>query len=385
MLLNENLKNIILKTMKKDKLKKYLVQQSNALIESSQKMTLVERRIIYHTLSRINPKQPQQEYVLKVEDFANDFPQMCKAVIYEQLKEAVQKLFKRDIQQITDRGTTKTFYLLQEQEYKDGEGFLRMKFSDSTMPLIFELKEKFTTMILENFKFLDSTYSLRLYELLCQYQNQGWRQISVTDLRFFLGCEDTYPEFKRFKQMVIEPAIKEISEKSNLIVIAEYIRTSRFITDIKFNFYDKQDSSSIINVNVNEKNIKRPSLKRHPNPNNYDFNNENTKIQYQLDCFEWALENYKRLTTYENALKAQNKQLSSKDLELKKRYTSDIANTYNEFQSNRWDLELLNNLKGNVIDETLEKASQKAKSDKQKIDSIIDQRNKQIELEDLVI
>nr|WP_012477604.1 replication initiation protein [Actinobacillus pleuropneumoniae]ABF72155.1 replication protein [Actinobacillus pleuropneumoniae] len=246
MLLNENLKNIILKTMKKDKLKKYLVQQSNALIESSQKMTLVERRIIYHTLSRINPKQPQQEYVLKVEDFANDFPQMCKAVIYDQLKEAVQKLFKRDIQQITDRGTTKTFYLLQEQEYKDKEGFLRMKFSDSTMPLIFELKEKFTTMILENFKFLDSTYSLRLYELLCQYQNQGWRQISVTDLRFFLGCDESYSEFKQFKRRVIEPAIKEISEKSNLLVSAEYIRSGNLSLKSSLSFVTKKTHQVLI-------------------------------------------------------------------------------------------------------------------------------------------
>lgn len=370
--------------MKKNKdEKKYLVQQSNALIETSQKMTIVERRLMYHVLSRINPKQPQQEYTLQVEDFANDFPQMGKRTIYDQLKEAVQRLFKRDIQLITDRGTTKTFYLLQEQEYKDGEGFLRMKFSDSTMPLIFKLKEKFTTMILENFKFLDSTYSLKLYELLCQYQNQGWRQLSVKDLRFFLGCEDTYPEFKRFKQMVIEPAMKEISEKSNLLVNAEYIRSGRFITEVKFMFCDKKDNITIIDIDKPVI-IKRPSLKRHPNPNNYDFT-ENSQIKYHLDCFEWALENYKRLTTYENALKAQNKQLSSKDLELKKRYSSDIAGTYHEFQSNGWELELLDNLKGNVIDETLEKASQKAKADKQKIDSIIDQRNEQIELEDLII
>lgn len=371
--------------MKKDKnKKKYLVQQSNALIETSQKMTIVERRLMYHVLSRINPKQPQQEYTLQVEDFANDFPQMGKGAVYEQLKEAVQRLFKRDIQLITDRGTTKTFYLLQEQEYKDGEGFLRMKFSDSTMPLIFELKEKFTTMILENFKFLDSTYSLKLYELLCQYQNQGWRQLTVTDLRFFLGCDESYSEFKQFKQRVIEPAMKEISEKSNLLVNAEYIRSGRFITEVKFMFCDKKDDITIIDIDKPVI-IKRPSLKRHPNPDNYDFNNENTKIQYQLDCFQWALENYKRLTKYENALKAQNKQLPSKDLELKKRYSSDIAGIYHEFQSNRWELELLDDLKGNVIDENIEKASQKAKSDKRKIDSIIDQRNKQIELEDLII
>ena len=75
-----------MKTTKKNNKNNHLVQQSNALIETSQKMTLIERRLIYHVLSRINPQKPQQEYVLKVSDFAQDFPQMDSAHVYGQVQ-----------------------------------------------------------------------------------------------------------------------------------------------------------------------------------------------------------------------------------------------------------------------------------------------------------
>lgn len=375
--------------MSKKESNNYLVTQSNALIQSSQQFTLIERRVLYHILSRINPMVQQREFKLSVPDFLQDFDGVMNSdSVYNQLKEASDKLFKRDLTIVNqEKGELERINWFSYQKYQNKQATITFRFSEEIMPFIFELKEKaFTKMLFNNFKRLNSVHALRLYELLSfsLYSKHTWKEIDIETLRFYLGCQDTYPEFKIFKRDVIEPALKEIFRNSvDMAVKAEYIKKGRKVIKVKFHLYDKEkDTVLLINA---DKPIKRPSLKRHPNPNNYDFNNENTKIQYQLDCFEWALENYKRLTTYENALKAQNKQLSSKDLELKKRYSSDIAGIYHEFQSNRWDLELLDNLKGNVIDETLEKASQKAKSDKRKIDSIIDQRNKQIELEDLVI
>lgn len=347
--------------MKKENKNNHLVQQSNALIEASHKMSLVERRLMYYVLSKINPQKPQKDYELRVDDFVQDFPGMAHGGIYTQLKEGVQALYKRDIQLITDRGSTKIFRFLQEQEYKDKEGYLRMKFSDSTMPLIFDLKERFTTMILENFKHLNSVYALKLYELLYQYRNQGWRQVTVEDLRFFFGCVDTYPLFKRFNQMVIEPAIKEISEKTDILVQAEYIRTGRFITSIKFTFLDKSSSKDIIDVEFEKKKLKepkRPSLKRHPNPKKY-FDDETEKrddfdiynVEYIYARLHWALENYKRLTTYERQLKDYDSKskLSQKDAELKADYLNVIADCYQKYHDNKKVIANFEQLKESIL------------------------------------
>lgn len=330
---------------KKANKNKHLVQQANALIEASQKMSLVERRLMYHVLSRINPQKPQQEYELRVEDFASDFPQMNATNVYNQLKDAVADLFKRHITMITEDGKTKIFYLIQEQEYVNREGYLKIKFSDSTMPLIFDLKEKFTTMVLEKFKTLNSTYSLKLYELLYQYKNQGWRQISIDDFRFFFSCIDTYADFKELRRSVIEPAVKEVSEKTDILVQVEYLRTGRFVTSMKFIFVEKTDGqiidveSDIVEINKTpKKQPMRPSLKRHPNPRKFDLEDyesaePTSRKEYIKLKFAWAVENYKRITSYEKALKEYDSKmmLLTKDQGLKSNYAQVMAECYEEY------------------------------------------------------
>ena len=231
--------------MKKYTVKNSIVTQSNDLIKSTQSFTLVERRLIYHILSKINPldKSPSNVFTLRVADFGDSFPQMNKALIYNQLKEAVDKLLhQRTIQHLTDRGTTKVFNVLQEYEYKDKEGFLSIKFSDSMMPLIYNLKA-YTSIIFDNLKKLDTVYSLRMYELMLMiykknlanynFGNKDIRVIEVDDLRFFLNCLNLYSSFKLFKSKVIEPALKEITKKTELDFIFSIKRLGKIYLNQK--------------------------------------------------------------------------------------------------------------------------------------------------------
>lgn len=360
--------------------KKLLVQQSNALIESSQKLTLVERRLLYYILSRINPKEPKNTFQLKVEDFADDFPQMGKGTIYNQLKDGVQKLFKRDVQLITERGSTKIFYMLQAQEYKDKEGFLSVKFSEDMMPLIFELKQKYTSMLLENFKNLDSVYSLRLYELLCQYQNTGKREITVEDLRFLLDCVETNKEFKFFKLRVIEPSIKEINEKSNLFIHnIIYNRVGRKINSVTFEFSDKQfiqeaehiedDNKAIKNTKQKETKItQEPTLKRYIRISHRDTTNtikrdklndkealhhamEFAKCQH-LSVIRTAFENLKTISNYERET---GYKLSSRLYQAKNKAQAKLGEYYSNISSYPFlTIEELDTIK-NEIFERIEK------------------------------
>lgn len=339
------------------KTKKYLVQQSNSLIESSSQMTLVERRIIYHVLSRINPQKPQQEYELRVEDFFNDFPCMDSSSVYGQLKEGISKLFTRSVQLLTDYGSTKVFHILQEKEYKDGAGFLKMKFSDSFMPLIFELKNKYTTMILDNFKLLDSIYSLKLYELLCQYRAQGWRQDTVENLRFLLGCFDTYQEFKKFNHHVLIPAIKEIEGKTDLLVQIETIRTGRSVTSIRFLIAEKSDALQVKEIEK-QKAIKLPnppSMRRHPNPKVFfqqmkEWNEEEmeaNQFNFSVAEFKWASENIYRINKHEFILKNCDSKLElpPKFIEGKKKYIKKIADLYNFYSKDEIAISIFDNIR----------------------------------------
>ena len=50
-----------------------------------------------------------------------------------------------------------------------------------------DLKEKFTSFKLENILYLNSSYAIKIYQLLTQYKKIGERVITLDELRSTLG------------------------------------------------------------------------------------------------------------------------------------------------------------------------------------------------------
>lgn len=90
-------------------------------------------------------------------------------------------------------------------------------------------------------KKFDSKYALFLYELCIDYA--GINQTPVMDIdkfRYFMGLgSEEYPEFKAFNSKIIKPAIKEVSEKSDLFVDVKYIKEKNKVVRVKF-FIEKK-------------------------------------------------------------------------------------------------------------------------------------------------
>lgn len=72
----------------------------------------------------------------------------------------------------------------------------------------FGIKKEFTSYKLENVVKLKSSYAIRIYELLKQYEKLQERTFLLDDLRKMLGAEDIYPAYGNFKQRVLMPAQK---------------------------------------------------------------------------------------------------------------------------------------------------------------------------------
>lgn len=83
---------------------------------------------------------------------------------------------------------------------------------------------------------MESKYSVQLYGLLLdmRYINGGW-QYGIDHLREQLGVADTsYRAFKDFRKFILDPAVKEINEKTDLVVDYERIMTGRKCTAVHF-------------------------------------------------------------------------------------------------------------------------------------------------------
>ena len=122
---------------------------------------------------------------------------------------------------------------------------------------------------------MKSFYSIRLYELLKQYEKIGHRTFEIIDLKAILGIkDDEYLRYTHFKTRVLLTAQKEILKKTDIEFTFDEIKTGRVVSSIKFIIkkkeqvkYDKigakndknrvtskaeQKSFTTANINLNE-------------------------------------------------------------------------------------------------------------------------------------
>ncbi len=94
----------------------------------------------------------------------------------------------------------------------------------------------------ENSMKLHGQYTIRIYEICAFYKNTGWGFLTIDEIRkmFCLDRKKGYTAFANIKQKIIEPAIVQINQKTDLLVEVEYIKEGRKVTAIKFFIQEKE-------------------------------------------------------------------------------------------------------------------------------------------------
>lgn len=138
--------------------------------------------------------------------------------------------------------------------YKDG--IVRFRISDELAPYLLKIKDQFTVIRMSDLMKFKSIYSIRIYELLKQYESLGCRKIALEDLRLSCGIpENRLNIIANFKIKVLEISKREINEKSDILIDFKFIKRSRKVIAIEFLInknpkYVKEDN---INNEVNGK------------------------------------------------------------------------------------------------------------------------------------
>jgi plasmid replication initiation protein len=125
------------------------------------------------------------------------------------------------------------------QSYVDGAGTVKLQFTPIVVEYITRLEHEFTSYRLEKIAYMSSAYAIRLYELLIQWGSIGKREIELAWLRKTLGLEDQYPSIKDFKKYVIDVALSQINEFSDLTASYTQRKTGRVVTHLIFIFSQK--------------------------------------------------------------------------------------------------------------------------------------------------
>ena len=233
-------------------MKKDIVKKSNSLTVAYYNLSLVEYRILhmaFTSLAEISPN-PQLTKKSRFAVRASDYMELYgvdRNGAYEALKEASERLFNRYF--TYDELVNKEYMLYERLKarwvtkigYIEKEATVTLYLSEEILSMVGKLESQYTTYFLNQISELTSMYAVRIYEMIVQ-----WRQakvvptISLEELRDRLGIKpEEYPRIYDLKKNVLDIAIKQINEHTDITVIYTQEKTGRRISGFTFKFKQK--------------------------------------------------------------------------------------------------------------------------------------------------
>jgi len=226
-----------------------LVVKDNALINASYNLDLVEQRLILLAIVEargsgrgINTNDPLEVHA---ESYVNQF-NVARQTAYQALKDACKDLFARQFsyQEINKRGKVENVLSrwVSEIRYIDDEATVKLIFAPAIVPLITRLEEQFTKYELQQISELSSAYAVRLYELLIAWRSTGQTPvIELAEFRQKIGVlDDEYTRMGNFKDRVLNLAIAQVNEHTDIKVKCEQHKKGRNISGFSFTFKQKK-------------------------------------------------------------------------------------------------------------------------------------------------
>ncbi len=249
------------------------VVKANSLIQAGYRLTLAEQRTLLAAIAQIGrDDQPTDQTTYTVTANAlEDLTGTSAQRAYKELADAAHRLYRREVrieggpngEEEGPKGRVTMTRWVQEVDYIPDEGRIKIRFAHSILPYLSMLQREFTSYKLRHVATMRSTHGVRLYELLQQWRQVGEREIDIKELRQMFGVEGMYGSLPDLKKRVIEPAVRDVNECSDLDVTWGQRKAGRRVAAIQFQFKPKKQKKT---ESKNEKKKVGQSKKQNDKP-----------------------------------------------------------------------------------------------------------------------
>jgi len=288
-------------------MKKEVITKKYNLINAKYSLTALESKIALTVIALVRKEDDAFfEYQIPIKNF--DI--LSKDRNYSALKKTCLNLMRKPLT-IEDGKDFLIFNWFSSVKYIGRDGIISFKISDELKPYLLELRENFKSYDLKYIMPLKSDYSIRIYELLKQYEKIGSRTFQLDDFRNILEVPKSY-KYADIKVKILKLSQREINEHTDIYVTFEDIKPSRSVTGIKFkiianisNSLDDKKFMKWVNLMretyVNQDIIYYPVLDANVkiNTKGYLYLDNGTKIENEKakSFWRWAYENQDKLIT----------------------------------------------------------------------------------------
>jgi plasmid replication initiation protein len=232
-----------------------LIVKDNALIDASYSLDVTEQRLIL--LSIIEARETGRGITadgfleIHASSYMNQF-KVEKHAAYEALSNACKSLFRRyftyqDTEPKTGKSRLVESRWVSKVAYIKDAAMVQICFAPDVIPLITRLESNFTSYEIQQISSLSSAYAIRLYELLIKWRSLGQTPlINIADFRKQLGVEiDEYQRMGAFKERVLNLAMQQINEHTDILIDYEQHKAGRVITGFSFTFTQKKQPKDV--------------------------------------------------------------------------------------------------------------------------------------------
>jgi len=226
-----------------------LVVKSNQLVEARYKLSLWESRVFAKMVTMIQKDDKDfTRYEIDIRELMRFFETTAHND-YDRIKKVPELLLSRKIKiPIIDDG--KEAFLIanmisgaiipRNEEKTDKASTLKLSFHPDLKPYLLELKKKFLKYDIKNIMRISSPHSIRMYELLKQYEKIGYRLMTINEIKAILGIDGKYKRYSQFKERIIKLSQRDLLKHTDIGFNFEELKKGRAIYAIKFLIYKNE-------------------------------------------------------------------------------------------------------------------------------------------------
>jgi len=216
------------------------VRQHNALTNARYEYTETQSNIFLVLLSKLRKDAPDAVYQITVPEMEEVTGNQYN---YKQLRESTKEMMGRvhEINTLHNgREVFRQLVLFKRIDYILGTGIIELEFNEYATQYLFDLKNNFTSFQVQAALSLTSKHAKRIYIICSQWKDKGeTKKTAIIELKRTLGLADSkgreeYTEISMFKRNVLDVAVKQINEKTDLLIGYKLEKVGRGFKNIVF-------------------------------------------------------------------------------------------------------------------------------------------------------
>lgn len=212
------------------------IRQHNVLTNARYEYSEMQMDIFFFLISKLRKDQKSATYELNISELSEltgkryDLPYLRKAT-----EDMGSRMFEVETPE-----RYMQLWMFRSVEYLKGLGIIEVSLSDKILPYLIDIQTNFTSYGLASALRLSSKYAKRIYPICSQWKDLGKsKSYTVVEFKKMLGIlddegHDKSPRISDFKKNVLDKAVSQINEHTELHISYELQKRGKMFHSITF-------------------------------------------------------------------------------------------------------------------------------------------------------